>query len=136
MSTDIICGEVAAKLFFKNAKSNLNCPRKIKKDLILRIESSVYDYIESRPYASYDDITAQFGSPRELADSYINSLDSEEISKAIKKAKTIKIAVIVTCIIALIALFATFAKMISDNSDSQYKYHDETITDMGTVYYE
>ena len=136
MSTDIICGEAAAKLFFKNAKSNLNCPHKIKKDLILRIESSVYDYIENRPDASYDDITAQFGSPRELADSYINSLDSEEISKAIKKAKTIKIAVIVTCIIALIALFATFAKMISDNSDSQYKYHDETITDMGTVYYE
>ena len=136
MSTDIICGEAAAKLFFKNAKSNLNCPRKIKKDLILRIESSVYDYIESQPDASYDDITAQFGSPRELADSYISSLDSDEISKAIKKAKTIKIAVIVTCIIALIALFATFAKMISDNSDSQYKYHDETITDMGTVYYE
>lgn len=136
MSTDIICGEVAAKLFCKNTKSNLNCPRKIKKDLILRIESSVYDYIESQPDASYDDITAQFGSPRELADSYISSLDSDEISKAIKKAKTIKIAVIVTCIIALIALFATFAKMISDNSDSQYKYHDETITDMGTVYYE
>lgn len=119
MSTDIICGEAAAKLFFKNAKSNLNCPHKIKKDLILRIEPSVYDYIESQPDASYDDITAQFGSPRELADSYINSLDSEEISKAIKKAKTIKTAVIVTCIIALIALFATFAKMISDNKDTQ-----------------
>ena len=136
MSNNTVFGEVAAKLFCKNAKNKLNCPRKIKKDLILRIESSVYDYIESQPDASYDDITAQFGSPRELADSYISSLDSDEISKAIKKAKTIKIAVIVTCIIALIALFATFAKMISDNSDSQYKYHDETITDMGTVYYE
>ena len=119
MSTDIICGEVAAKLFCKNTKSNLNCPRKIKKDLILRIESSVYDYIEGNPNASYDDIEAQFGSPRELADSYISSLDSEEICKAIKKAKTIKIAVIVTCIIALIALFATFAKMISDNKVTQ-----------------
>ena len=128
MSTDIICGEVAAKLFCKNTKSNLNCPRKIKKDLILRIESSVYDYIEGNPNASYDDIEAQFGSPRELADSYISSLDSDEISKAIKKAKTIKTAVIVTCIIALIALFATFAKMISDNSDSQYKYYEETIS--------
>ena len=119
MSTDIICGEAAAKLFFKNAKNKLNCPRKIKKDLILRIESSVYDYIDGNPDASYDDIEAQFGSPRELADSYISSLDSEEISKAIKKAKTIKTAVIVTCIIALIALFATFAKMISDNKDTQ-----------------
>ena len=119
MSTDIICGEAAAKLFFKNAKSNLNCPRKIKKDLILRIESSVYDYIENKPEVSYNEIEAHFGSPRELADSYISSLDSDEISKAIKKAKTIKIAVIVTCIIALIALFATFAKMISDNKDTQ-----------------
>ena len=119
MSTDIICGEVAAKLFCKNTKSNLNCPRKIKKDLILRIESSVYDYIDGNPDASYNEIEAHFGSPRELADSYISSLDSDEISKAIKKAKTIKIAVIVTCIIALIALFATFAKMISDNKDTQ-----------------
>ena len=119
MSNNTVHGEAAAKLFCKNAKSNLNCPRKIKKDLILRIESSVYDYIESQPDASYDDITAQFGSPRELADSYISSLDSDEISKAIKKAKTIKIAVIVTCIIALISLFATFAKMISDNKDTQ-----------------
>ena len=119
MSNNTVFGEVAAKLFCKNAKNKLNCPRKIKKDLILRIESSVYDYIESQPDASYDDITAQFGSPRELADSYISSLDSDEISKAIKKAKTIKIAVIVTCIIALIALFATFAKMISDNKDTQ-----------------
>ena len=119
MSTDIICGEVAAKLFCKNTKSNINCPRKIKKDLILRIESSVYDYIDGNPDASYNEIEAHFGSPRELANSYISSLDSEEICKAIKKAKTIKIAVIVTCIIALIALFATFAKMISDNKDTQ-----------------
>ena len=119
MSNNTVFGEIAAKLFCKNAKNKLNCPRKIKKDLILRIESSVYDYIESQPDASYDDITAQFGSPRELADSYISSLDSDEISKAIKKAKTIKIAVIVTCIIALIALFATFAKMISDNKGTQ-----------------
>ena len=119
MSNNTVHGEAAAKLFCENAKNKLSCPRKIKKDLILRIESSVYDYIESQPDASYDDITAQFGSPRELADSYISSLDSDEISKAIKKAKTIKTAVIVTCIIALIALFATFAKMISDNKDTQ-----------------
>ena len=119
MSNNTVFGEIAAKLFCKNAKNKLNCPRKIKKDLILRIESSVYDYIDGNPDASYDDIEAHFGSPRELANSYISSLDSEEICKAIKKAKTIKIAVIVTCIIALIALFATFAKMISDNKDTQ-----------------
>ena len=119
MSNNTVHGEAAAKLFCKNTKSNINCPRKIKKDLILRIESSVYDYIEGNPNASYDDIEAQFGSPRELADSYISSLDSEEICKAIKKAKTIKIAVIVTCIIALIALFEKKKKMISDNKDTQ-----------------
>ena len=119
MSNNTVHGEAAAKLFCKNTKNKLSCPRKIKKDLILRIESSVYDYIEGNPDASYDDITAHFGSPRELANSYISSLDSEEICKAIKKAKTIKIAVIVTCTIALIALFATFAKMISDNKDTQ-----------------
>ena len=119
MSNNTVHGEAAAKLFCKNTKNKLSCPRKIKKDLILRIESSVYDYIEGNPDASYDEIEAHFGSPRELANSYISSLDSEEICKAIKKAKTIKIAVIVTCIIALIALFATFAKMISDNKDTQ-----------------
>ena len=135
MSNNTVFGEIAAKLFCKNAKNKLNCPRKIKKDLILRIESSVYDYIESQPDASYDDITAQFGSPRELADSYISSLDSEEICKAIKKAKAIKIAVIVTCIIALIALFATFAKMISDNKDTTPVYYEETISD-GEIIYE
>ena len=119
MSNNTVHGEAAAKLFYKNTKNKLSCPRKIKKDLILRIESSVYDYIEGNPDASYNEIEAHFGSPRELANSYISSLDSEEICKAIKKAKTIKIAVIVTCIIALIALFATFAKMISDNKDTQ-----------------
>ena len=90
MSNNTVHGEAAAKLFCKNTKNKLSCPRKIKKDLILRIESSVYDYIEGNPDASYDDITAHFGSPRELANSYISSLDSEEICKAIKKAKTIK----------------------------------------------
>ena len=135
MSNNTVHGEAAAKLFCKNTKNKLSCPRKIKKDLILRIESSVYDYIDGNPDASYDDITAQFGSPRELADSYISSLDSEEIGKAIKKAKTIKIAVIVTCIIALIALFATFAKMISDNKDTTPVYYEETISD-GEIIYE
>ena len=135
MSNNTVHGEAAAKLFCKNTKNKFSCPRKIKKDLILRIESSVYDYIEGNPDASYDDITAQFGSPRELADSYISSLDSEEICKAIKKAKTIKIAVIVTCIIALIALFATFAKMISDNKDTTPVYYEETISD-GEIIYE
>ena len=135
MSNNTVHGEAAAKLFYKNTKNKLSCPRKIKKDLILRIESSVYDYIEGNPDASYDEIEAHFGSPRELANSYISSLDSEEICKAIKKAKTIKIAVIVTCIIALIALFATFAKMISDNKDTTPVYYEETISD-GEIIYE
>ena len=135
MSNNTVHGEAAAKLFCKNAKNKLSCPRKIKKDLILRIESSVYDYIDGNPDASYNEIEAHFGSPRELANSYISSLDSEEICKAIKKAKTIKIAVIVTCIIALIALFATFAKMISDNKDTTPVYYEETISD-GEIIYE
>ena len=119
MSNNNVFGEAAAKLFCKKSKRKLKCPHKIKRDLVMRIESSVYDYIENKPEVSYNEIEAHFGSPRELANSYISSLDSEEICKAIKKAKTIKIAVIVTCIIALIALFATFAKMISDNKDTQ-----------------
>lgn len=120
--------------YCKAVKKELSCPGKIKKDLIIRLTPDLEMFTEENPNASLDDISAHFGSPKEVAESYLASLDEEELKKRINKAKRIWITVIAVCTAILLLFIATYIYMIIDNKDSESVYYEESISEGEIIY--
>lgn len=122
--------------YCKAVKKELSCPGKIKKDLIIRLTPDLEMYAEENPNASLDDISAHFGSPKEVAESYLASLDEEELKKRINKAKRIWITVISVCAAILLLFVAIYAYMVTENRRITPVYYDEIISEGEIIYLE
>lgn len=120
--------------YCKAVKKELSCPGKIKKDLIIRLTPDLEMFTEENPNASLDDISAHFGSPKEVAESYLASLDEEELKKRINKAKRIWITVIAVCTAILLLFVAIYAYMVTENRRITPVYYEKTISEGETIY--
>ena len=120
--------------YCKAVKKELSCPGKIKKDLIIRLTPDLEMFAEENPNASLDDISAHFGSPKEVAESYLASLDEEELKKRINKAKRIWIAVIAVCAAILLLFIAMMVRTTIHNQNGQLVYYEKTISEGETIY--
>ena len=114
------------KQYCKSVKKELSCPRKIKSDLIARILPDLEAYADENPNASFDDICAHFGTPSEVAESYLSSLDEDELKKRLKNAKKIWITVIAFCIVIVLLFIATYVYMITYNKSVQPVFREIT----------
>ena len=124
----------AIKQYCKSVKKELSCPRKIKSDLIARIMPDLEAYADENPNASFDDICDHFGTPKEVAESYLSSLDEDELKKRLKNAKKIWIAVIAVCTVVLLVFIAIYIYMILLNKHIEPVYYDEVISYGETIY--
>ena len=120
--------------YCKAVKKELSCPGKIKKDLIIRLTPDLEMFAEENPNASLDDISAHFGSPKEVAESYLASLDEEELKKRINKAKRIWITVIAVCAAILLLFVAIMVCITIHNKNVRPVYYDEIISEGEIIY--
>lgn len=127
------CKASVARKYYNEVKQQLSCPRKIKKKLLFYIRLSMDEFLEQNPNANFDMIVERFGKPYELANSYIESLDTAQIKKALQRSKWIKTCIITLCAVILLLFIITFIKMIHDNQNTQVVFLGETVSDMGTV---
>ncbi len=84
--------------YLKQVKSHLTCPGKLKKTFLTQLRGDVEEFLETNPNATLEDLAQRFGSPSEMAHSYIETLDGDELQKQIKKAKIVKRIVLFTCL--------------------------------------
>ena len=124
----------AIKQYCKSVRKELSCPRKIKNDLIARILPDLEAYADENPNASFDDICAHFGTPKEVAESYLASLDEDELKKRINKAKRIWITVISVCTVILLLFITMMVCLILHNKDIHPVYYEKTISEGEIIY--
>ena len=56
--------------------------RRQKKQILSRVESSVRDFVTENPHADYAAITQRFGTPQQIAASYIEEMSTAGINTA------------------------------------------------------
>ena len=84
MSNDI-------KKYIKYVKKIISIHSKDKKEFIQLLTQKIIEFSNEHDSCSYQDIVDEFGSPNEVAGSYIETLDSDEIIKKLNKKKIINI---------------------------------------------
>ena len=94
MSNDI-------KKYIKYVKKIIPIHSKDKKKFIQLLTQKIIEFSNEHDSCSYQDIVDEFGSPNEVAGSYIETLDSDEIIKKLNKKKIINIFISVIIILCI-----------------------------------
>ena len=63
--------------------------RRQKKQILSRVESSVRDFVIENPHVDYATITQRFGTPQQIAASYIEEMSTPELTQQLRIRKTI-----------------------------------------------
>lgn len=92
----------SVKKYLRRVRGWLPCTRRMKNDIMARIEDSVLSWAQENPRCTYPDIEAQFGKPETIAADYVDNLGTAELLKNLHIKK--KIVTAVTAVAVIIAL--------------------------------
>lgn len=98
----------AVKCYLRGVGDALPCGRKAKKQIVSQISDSMEDYLEENPDADFEMVQTHFGTPQEIAASYINEQDPSVLVRKMRIKK--KVIVIVAAVMAAILL--TWASVV------------------------
>ena len=117
--------------YLKQVKSHLTCPAALKKTFLEQIRGDVEEFLETNPDATLEVLTVRFGEPNQMACSYLDGLDGNELQKQIKKAKIVKRIVLFTCLGILLLVLAAAAyitiETIKDDTATVTYIVEETV---------
>lgn len=90
------------KQYYRDIAKQLPVGRKQKQQILLTITQSVEDYLAAHPLADFQAVQAHFGSPQEIAASYIENMTTPEILKKFRFRKTVLTILCATAATALL----------------------------------
>lgn len=90
------------KQYYREIDKNLPVGRKQKQQISLAITQSVEDYLAAHPLADFQAVQAHFGTPQEIATSYIENMTTPEILKKFRFRKTVLTILCATAATALL----------------------------------
>lgn len=90
------------KQYYREIAKKLPVGRKQKQQISLAITQSVEDYLAAHPLADFQAVQAHFGSPQEIAATYIENMTTPEILKKFRFRKTVLIVLCATAATALL----------------------------------
>ena len=85
----------AARRFLRNVKDWLPCSGKLKREIMARIKNVLDDYLAEHSDAAFSELSHRFGLPKQIAASYVEDMDTEELLCNLRIRR--RIVVIVTC---------------------------------------
>ena len=73
----------------------------------MRVAEHVRDYVSDNPDADYDTISARFGTPQQIAVSWLEEMDGAELSEELnKRRKAVNKAVIAVLLVMAVSFAA------------------------------
>ena len=92
------------KKYCREIRKWLPCSWNLKKRIISEISDNVAHYLSDAQTAKYSDIEQRFGTPKQIATTYINEMDTSDLLENLRVKRKITTAIISTCLV-LIAIW-------------------------------
>lgn len=92
------------KKYIKKIRALLPAFNKSERIFLSALSDRIYDYLDDNPGAKMKDIENQFGTPLEISQSYISSLDTEELFKRISARQLLRRLFIIISISFILGL--------------------------------
>ena len=95
-----------------------------KRDFLRQLSRGVTDYLTGHPWANTDELLEQFGTPEELAVSFVSEMSALEIDRAFRVRLRILLAVSVVALLAMAGLGLTLRQMWKENRTEMNGYYE------------
>ena len=90
---------------------------------------SVRDFTIKNPGADYDAITARFGTPRQIAESCLEDMDTGELVQHLKIGRRIVVIVSIAALTVVLLWAGAVGYALVENQKSTTGYHVITLID-------
>lgn len=120
------------KLYLKHIKLLLPAYNRPEKQYLTDIENRIQDIVQECHDITIKDIEDQLGTPLEISQSYIASLDTDILLKRLSIARTIKriFILLVICAVLSVSIFTCFTyKAYLDSKNTIITNTETVITD-------
>ena len=97
----------AVRRYLQEIRGWLPCSRKLKNAILERIRNTVREYLTDNPESSYEKLMERFGSPQQIAATYVEYVGTDELLRDLRIRRRIIGAVAATAI-AVVALWVGF----------------------------
>ena len=91
--------------YLREIKADIPCTGKRKRDILNRISETIGGYLEENTNPSYDELTARFGTPKQIVTSCLEEMDSGELIKRLKIKRKI-VGIVAAAAVAVVVLWA------------------------------
>lgn len=98
-------GNIAAWRYLWKVRGWLPCSGKLKREIMARIKTVLNDYLNDHPDADFAELSHRFGTPQQIAASYIEEMNVQDLLKQLRIRKKI-IAIVVATAVTLVLLWA------------------------------
>lgn len=92
----------ALKRYIRSISNALPCSGKMKRQVVSQIHNSIIDYVQENPDADFAAVQSHFGTPQEIAASYVDNQDTSALLRKMSIKK--KVLTIVAGVMAIILL--------------------------------
>lgn len=98
-------GNIAAWRYLWKVRGWLPCSGKLKREIMARIKTVLNDYLNDHPDADFAELSHRFGTPQQIAASYIEEMNVQDLLKQLRIRKKI-IGIVVATAVTLVLLWA------------------------------
>ena len=77
------------KTYCRNISRELYCPLAVKRQIMAAIRENIAAYLEENPDAGFEDVLKHFGTPQQIALSYIGEMDMPELVRRLNTRRSV-----------------------------------------------
>ena len=119
--------DAAARRYLQAVKRELHCPA-VQKALFLRqMEDSVSRYISERLTVSVAELTEEFGTPADIAKSFLEEADPTVIGKSLRHGRKIFWAVLAVAVLLAVIFTSIYLVDFMENQSYRRGHYVETV---------
>lgn len=111
--------------YYRDVYHCLPCDRKMKKKIIIRLKENLDGYLEEHPSAGTKEVMEHFGTPQQIAGTYIEEMTTSEIIMKFGVKKRVVAGVALIAAIAVVAYLMVLAAAYAKEKDSADGYYEE-----------
>ena len=121
----------ALKEYYRSIQKLLPCSLCQKRKLMQDIRCSVDSFLQEHPDATFETVSAHFGTPQQIAESYIEEMSPQELQQQAKVKKRIVgiIAAAAACALLIWGIAVGIALVNEFASADGYHIQDSLVTE-------
>lgn len=89
--------------YYREIRSWLPCSRKQKEQILGRFRDSVQAYLDENPGADFEQIRSHFGTPEQIAGTYVEELGTAELLRSLRVRRRVLTIIAATAAFVLVS---------------------------------